>query len=385
MKRSSLIVIVILCLGGIPWTGAEAQPSELVFVARNVVDISKQVQSQGRIHSNHNITFKPGGPSAHTGDLSAVNRVIIQTDNSIEGDVTAGDKIKLVGTANITGTANDFTRVRPMSLPSFSFGAGTDNVTVPENGEETLPPGSYKNVEVLENGTLNLSSGTYYMQSLNTHWYTTLDIDVSGGPVTVNVVGNLNFGNRSEVTISPGGETATSQLTFNRMDIGATNIRSRAKAMGTINVPDGSVVLHKNSRFKGVVYAKKIKVHPGATFSPHEVDINDITKPSSLDGGEAVLSGLPTSFALAQNYPNPFNPSTTIAFSVPRAGEVTLSIYNLRGQLVQTLVSGAMAAGQHRVVWDGTDARGARVSSGVYVYQLKANDFVATRKLVLTK
>jgi len=86
-----------------------------------------------------------------------------------------------------------------------------------------------------------------------------------------------------------------------------------------------------------------------------------------------------------QNHPNPFNPSTTITFAVPEAGEVTLAIYNLRGQLIQTLHSGPIAAGQHSVVWNGTDFRGAKVASGVYVYKLQAKDFVATKKLVFTK
>lgn len=98
-----------------------------------------------------------------------------------------------------------------------------------------------------------------------------------------------------------------------------------------------------------------------------------------------VESSLPEGYALLQNHPNPFNPSTTITFAVPEAGDVTLSIYNLRGQLIQTLHSGAIAAGQHSVVWDGTDARGAKVASGVYLYKLQAKNFVATKKLVFTK
>jgi len=90
-------------------------------------------------------------------------------------------------------------------------------------------------------------------------------------------------------------------------------------------------------------------------------------------------------FTLFQNYPNPFNPSTTITFAVPEASEVTLAIYNLRGQLIQTLVAGAVTAGRHNVVWDGTNFRGAKVASGIYLYKLQAKDFVTARKLVFTK
>ena len=70
---------------------------------------------------------------------------------------------------------------------------------------------------------------------------------------------------------------------------------------------------------------------------------------------------------------------------MPEAGEVTLAIYNRRGQLILTLHSDSIAAGQHSVVWNGTDFRGAKVASGIYVYKLQAKNFVATKMLVLMK
>ncbi len=95
--------------------------------------------------------------------------------------------------------------------------------------------------------------------------------------------------------------------------------------------------------------------------------------------------GMPTAFTLNQNYPNPFNPSTTISFALPEAQEVTLAIYSMQGQLVRTLVASALHAGHHSVVWNGHDAHGRQVASGIYVYILKAGEFVAQRKLVLMR
>jgi flagellar hook assembly protein FlgD len=92
-----------------------------------------------------------------------------------------------------------------------------------------------------------------------------------------------------------------------------------------------------------------------------------------------------TGYQLEQNYPNPFNPSTVISFQLPVNSEVTLSIYNMNGQLVKKLVAGEMSAGRHHLVWDATDDRGVRVASGVYLYVLKAGAFSAQRKLVLMK
>jgi flagellar hook assembly protein FlgD len=68
--------------------------------------------------------------------------------------------------------------------------------------------------------------------------------------------------------------------------------------------------------------------------------------------------------------PNPFNPSTTIAYSLPSAGDTTLRIYNTRGQMVKTLVHEQLEAGNHSVTWDGMDDKGKPVASGVYLVRL---------------
>jgi hypothetical protein len=94
---------------------------------------------------------------------------------------------------------------------------------------------------------------------------------------------------------------------------------------------------------------------------------------------------LPAQFELAQNYPNPFNPTTTISFSLPTASPVTLEIFNTLGQRVTVLTQNDLAAGEHKVVWDGTDDRGGDVASGVYFYRLSANGSHLSRKMMLLK
>jgi len=112
-------------------------------------------------------------------------------------------------------------------------------------------------------------------------------------------------------------------------------------------------------------------------------NVLDWDNPLGLVGEE--LDQVPTAFILSQNYPNPFNPSTTIAFAVTKAGEVNLAIYNLSGQQIQTLYSGKIAAGNHKVMWNGTDHYGVKVSSGIYIYQLRGMNFTTSKKLVLMK
>ena len=91
------------------------------------------------------------------------------------------------------------------------------------------------------------------------------------------------------------------------------------------------------------------------------------------------------SFELAQNYPNPFNPSTSLRYTIPQILNVRLEVFNVLGQLVKVLVNEPQNAGVKTVVWDGTNAFGRKVSSGVYLYKLTAGNFVQTRKMILLK
>jgi hypothetical protein len=95
--------------------------------------------------------------------------------------------------------------------------------------------------------------------------------------------------------------------------------------------------------------------------------------------------GIPTAFALHENYPNPFNPTTTLRFDLPEVSSITLTIYNMLGQRVRTFNMQSTAAGYHTITWDATNDYGEQVGAGVYLYQLRAKQFVKTRKMVLLK
>jgi hypothetical protein len=91
------------------------------------------------------------------------------------------------------------------------------------------------------------------------------------------------------------------------------------------------------------------------------------------------------SFHLFQNYPNPFNPVTTITYLLPVSGHVELAVFNLSGRRICTLVNGNRAAAKHQVQWDGKNGQGENVASGVYIYQLKTNGFIQSRRLLLLR
>ncbi len=122
----------------------------------------------------------------------------------------------------------------------------------------------------------------------------------------------------------------------------------------------------------------------------HNVGINGdrlITMTLNINGPAVVTNRQlleSTAFALT-NQPNPFNPTTQIAYQLPEMGDVSLIIYNALGQEVRTLVQGVQAAGQYRIAWDGNDAQGHTVSSGIYISKLEFNGQVQINRMTLLK
>lgn len=107
------------------------------------------------------------------------------------------------------------------------------------------------------------------------------------------------------------------------------------------------------------------------------VDTIFVGSPTGVDDN---LPSIPERIELSQNFPNPFNAQTVIAYSLPSQSHVRITVYNLLGQSVETLVNADESAGDHQVTWNAGD-----VPTGVYFYRIEAADFTATRKMLLAK
>ncbi len=118
----------------------------------------------------------------------------------------------------------------------------------------------------------------------------------------------------------------------------------------------------------------------GGSISYMSLDVTFHSEGIDENGGAPAYAN-----TLGQNYPNPFNPETTISYSLEKPGVVELSVYNIRGQKVKTLVNSRCEAGQNNVTWNGTDESGKNVSGGVYLYRLQTEDQALTRKMILLK
>jgi len=140
---------------------------------------------------------------------------------------------------------------------------------------------------------------------------------------------------------------------------------------------------------------------------PNDADVGEyqefrLTVTSAMDSGHSESSDLirttagssaaddydpfvPGVFKLQQNYPNPFNPNTNIEFSLERAGNVTLEVYNVIGQRIRILMDRYCTAGAYTVEWDGKSESGQAVASGIYFYRLTSDEYSRTRKMMLMK
>ncbi len=143
----------------------------------------------------------------------------------------------------------------------------------------------------------------------------------------------------------------------------------------------------------GMLMEVSLTANRDGVFSSDMVSLSDAVFVNSNYIKETILStsetGLstdaPTVFELSQNFPNPFNPTTTINFSVPQNGNVSLKIYDVLGRHVATLVDGSYSAGNYNLMWNATDVNGNLVSNGVYFYKLEAGSHRATKRMLFLK
>ena len=143
----------------------------------------------------------------------------------------------------------------------------------------------------------------------------------------------------------------------------------------------GNTYLESNGRASG----RLMHLHP-ESFESHLYTTQLLLE--SIRTGNHIQNNIPQvkKCVLHKNYPNPFNPETTISFSIPEDSKVELSIYNIRGQKVRTLIKNEFEKGFHRVIWNSKDNNGKPVATGVYFYKLKVNGKdKAVKKMLLLK
>jgi hypothetical protein len=116
----------------------------------------------------------------------------------------------------------------------------------------------------------------------------------------------------------------------------------------------------------------------------HQSEYSDVLS-VTLEWMDVDVDQLPTVYALHQNYPNPFNPTTQIKYDLPEDALVSITIYDIMGRSIRSLVKSRQTAGYRSVQWNATNNTGQPVSAGLYLYTIQAGDYIQTKKMVLLK
>lgn len=238
------------------------------------------------------------------------------------------DSVELLTTFNV----GHFTTIGPVVFNYFTI-IGSDTIANP--GDRI-----YFKLALTNNGSTTTANG--------------ITGSVSVDDTCVVISGSSGISIRSFGDIE-AGESATNQGNYS-LDINDTCL------------PDNDVVLHLSIASEGHYFWSD-------SFTVH-------VYPLGIAGEEGVL---PEVYTLNQNYPNPFNPTTTISYSLDKDSEVEVNIFDISGKLITTLRNKYQTQGEHSITWNGIDASGSKVGAGVYFYQMKAGDFVGTKKMVLVK
>jgi len=191
----------------------------------------------------------------------------------------------------------------------------------------------------------------------------------------------VNVNNGLPDSILFGGQGATKGLAAGSMEDmialhftldGLTSLEESVICIDSATIPGGGDWLFLNDDWITIV-------EPGVN-TPICFYVTDPNYESADDN-----DATPFVYSLSQNYPNPFNPKTRVEYSLERKGNVNISVFNILGQKVKTLVDAEMDAGEYSVDWESDDENGNEVASGIYFYKLTTSNYVETRKMVLMR
>lgn len=296
-----------------------------------------------------------------TVDTTGVNNppsIYIQNGNSpwsgirIFGALSAekGDELE------VTGTVEENFGVTQIAVSDFN---------ILSNGNEVPAPVEIQTSVVDELSDGEVEAEQYEGMLLKYSNLTVTDVNADGGPGPVGE-NNSNFG---EIFVADDSGVDT------RVELQDGNNNYHNLWDSTLVDEPGNVEVNQDASFDvvtGVLYYSfgnyKLIPRTNSDFEGYVVGVEDDN------------TQMPMEYKLAQNYPNPFNPSTTIEFSLPKAADVSLKVYNVLGEEVAELVNKNFKAGAHKVNFNAS-----QFASGVYIYRLKAKDFVSVKKMILMK
>jgi hypothetical protein len=297
-----------------------------------------------------------------------------------------------------TQTALYYTTVWSLAISGNNIFAGTDNgVYLSTNNGSTWTQTALTETIVSSlaiNGN-NIFAGTWdgaYLSTNNGSSWIQIglyDKDVYSFAVSGN---NIFAGTDNGVYLSTNNGSSWTQTGFNNQYIYSLAVNGNYIFAGTQNYPSGSCGVYlstnngsswiqKNEGFNVIPTISALLIANNYIFAgTYEQSVWRRLYSEIINSMQDISTGVPSAFSLEQNYPNPFNPITKIRFDLPKNVNVKLTIYDMLGREVETIVNEHLNAGSYEVTFDGT-----KYTSGVYYYRLNAGEFVETKKMILLK
>jgi hypothetical protein len=284
----------------------------------------------------------------------------------------------------------------PISKATDAISLGSDNISVPvpqtrpgrdrhrslqgykvwrllngqEQNEQTwvlLTPTLITDLNYSDTETPSLPAGTYKWAVKAIYTNNVLSLSAFSNPITL---GNIIVGTLTGV-IRTGNNTPIQGAVI---QAGTSTATSNSSGVYSMQVATGTYAVTCSATGYQTV------THENVVIMENQTTIHNFIMTVGIN--EEVLI---TRTALKGNYPNPFNPETTITFDTKGVQPVRIEIYNLKGQLIRTLVNEVKGNGHHTVVWNGRDEYGKAVASGIYQYRMQSGEYTANRRMLLLK
>lgn len=358
---------------------AVGSPDSIVVTARVVDDQPYLLVTPDSLIM---VTNRPEAVSAQVtvgnAGIGSINWTASVSDSWLIADILAGadgDTIELTLDPTLLPPGNYQSLITIVDSGSFNISQSVRvYAQILESSADTIQFGSTK-VQLLGIGSIPISLAL--SQSLS---FLVLPLSIDSSILILDsVVPGINLPSYANVTLVKEATAGQYILSMNTLPVDST-IPAGNYEFGELFFTAGQIdtLIAMDAVFLDTL---RPNLGPGSgaavtpVILPGEITIGTL---SDVKGDEN--SSLPSAYKLEQNYPNPFNPTTTISFELPKRSDIRLELFNLLGQQVSLIASGAYSAGEHVVIWNG-----AKSASGVYFYRLRAEGVSIVRKMILLK
>ncbi len=247
-----------------------------VFLAHNFVYFGGNENSAGNIYANGPITFAPGLPGVHRGDLVAGGDIVVHEKNLVVGNIKTRGRITLRGDAKVEGKKLELASVLEVALPRVAFQASGENLIVSD--ESALAPGSYGKVRLAPNAVLHLQNGEYFFEKFQAQNGSRIVFENAAAPTFLYITQTLSFGENVKVHLSQTEGANTTQVHFNVLQKDDIEIGAGTVLLGNLLAPNAHVTFAAGSRLLGSVTADAISVAKNVTFRAHPVSTQELVE-----------------------------------------------------------------------------------------------------------